>query len=168
MGCGQCTTVRCTFNSILMKKIIILTGLLAAVFLLQAQQKTHASPHAVKHRAKKHAAVPVKKYATHYGTASYYANKFEGRKTACGEIFSQQKLSAASNIIPMNNWVRITNQRNRKSVILRVNDRMHPKNRRLVDLSRAAARRLSYTGRGIVRVKVEVLGSHLPRNFVKD
>ncbi|HZK64130.1 MAG TPA: septal ring lytic transglycosylase RlpA family protein [Puia sp.] len=152
-----------------MKKIIFLTGLLATVLLLQAQQKAHAPPHhASKHREGKHAASPVKKYPTHFGTASYYANKFEGRKTACGEIFSQQKLSAASNIIPMNNWVRITNQRNRKSVILRINDRMHPKNPRLIDLSRAAARRLRYTGRGIVRVKVEVLGSHLPRGFVKD
>ncbi len=96
------------------------------------------------------------------GTASYYANKFEGRKTANGEIFSQKKLTAASNIIPMNYWVRITNIRNKRSVVLRINDRMHPKNPRLIDLSLAAAKRLRYTGRGIVRVKVEVLGKKLP------
>jgi rare lipoprotein A len=58
--------------------------------------------------------------------------------------------------------------RNKRSVILRINDRMHPKNPRLIDLSRSAASRLRYTGRGIVRVKVEVLGKHLPPGIVKD
>ncbi|MFI5125058.1 MAG: septal ring lytic transglycosylase RlpA family protein [Chitinophagales bacterium] len=150
-----------------MKKIIFLMGLFAAVFQVQAQEKSHGPPHSGKRAAKKHSTVQVKKYPTHYGTASYYANKFEGRKTACGEIFSQKKLSGASNIIPMNNWVRITNLRNKRSVILRINDRMHPRNPRLIDLSRAAARRLNYTGRGIVRVKVEVLGRRLSKSLEK-
>lgn len=151
-----------------MKKILFLAGLFAAVFQVRAQHKSHAPPHSGKHAKIKPLKPHVKKNPTHYGTASFYANKFEGRETANGEIFSQNKSTAASNIIPLNNWVRITNLRNKRSVVLRINDRMHPRNPRLIDLSRSAAKRLQYTGRGIVRVKVEVLGKYLPKDMVKD
>ena len=98
----------------------------------------------------------------HVGTASFYANTFEGRKTANGEIFSQQKMTGASNTIAMNTWVRVTNLRNKKMVVVRINDRMHPKNKRLIDLSRVAATQLGYTGGGLVKVKVEELGNKRP------
>jgi rare lipoprotein A len=97
-----------------------------------------------------------------YGVASFYSNKFEGRKTYTDEIFSQKKLSAASNTLPMHTWVRITNIRNNRSVVLRINDKMHPKNKRLIDLSRAAAKKLGYTGRGLTRVRIDVLGKKRP------
>src|ERR1700754_1445108 len=60
-----------------------------------------------------------------YGVASFYHNKFEGRKTANGDIFSQKKLTAACNTLPLNCWVRVTNIRNNRSVVLRITDRMH-------------------------------------------
>ncbi|HLX93932.1 MAG TPA: septal ring lytic transglycosylase RlpA family protein [Puia sp.] len=94
----------------------------------------------------------------HYGIASFYANKFNGRHTASGEIFSQEKLTAASNLLPLNTWVRVTNLHNRKEVIVKINDRMHFRNRRLIDLSHAAAKKLGYTGWGLAKVKVELLG----------
>ncbi|MBO9633806.1 MAG: septal ring lytic transglycosylase RlpA family protein [Chitinophagaceae bacterium] len=97
-----------------------------------------------------------------YGVASFYHNKFEGRKTANGEIFSQKKLTAACNTLPLNCWVRVTNIRNNRSVILRITDRMHPLNKRLIDLSHAAAKTLGYTGHGLTRVKVEYLGKTKP------
>lgn len=92
-----------------------------------------------------------------YGTASYYADKFEGRKTANGEIFSQKKLTAAHNSLPLGTWIRVTNLSNHKSVIVKVNDRLHKKNPRLVDLSRTAAKKLGYTSRGLTKVRVDVL-----------
>ncbi|MBS1599876.1 MAG: septal ring lytic transglycosylase RlpA family protein [Bacteroidetes bacterium] len=98
----------------------------------------------------------------HYGTASYYANKFEGRKTATGEIFSQKKMTAASNILSLNTYVQVTNLHNKKTAVVKITDRMHPKNKRLIDLSRAAAKKLGYTSRGLTRVKVEVLGKKAP------
>jgi rare lipoprotein A len=49
-----------------------------------------------------------------YGTASFYANKFNGRKTASGEIFSQQKMTAACNVLPLGTWIRVTNLRNKR------------------------------------------------------
>lgn len=97
-----------------------------------------------------------------YGVASYYANKFEGRKTYTDEIFSQEKLTAASNTLPMHTWVRVTNLRNNRSVVLRINDKMHPKNKRLIDLSQAAAARLGYKGRGLTHVRVDVFGKKKP------
>jgi rare lipoprotein A len=97
-----------------------------------------------------------------YGIASYYHNKFEGRKTANGEIFRQKKLTAACNTLPLNCWVRITNLKNKKQVILWINDRMHRDNPRLVDLSRTAALTLGYTGEGLANVKVEYLGKKKP------
>lgn len=92
-----------------------------------------------------------------YGQASFYANKFNGRKTANGEIFDQKKLTCACNVLPLGTWVRVTNLRNGKTVVVKINDRIHPKMRRVVDLSRAAATRLGYISRGLTRVKVEVI-----------
>ncbi len=97
-----------------------------------------------------------------YGIASFYSNKFEGRETANGEIFSQSKMTAACNTLPLNCWVRVTNIRNKRSVIVRITDRMHYANKRLIDMSRAGAKKLGYTGHGLTRVKVEFLGKQKP------
>src|SRR6476469_3642591 len=92
-----------------------------------------------------------------YGTASYYANKFEGRLTANGEVFTQQKMSAACNVLPLGTWIKVTNLHNGHFVIVKINDRLHYKNKRLVDLSKIAAKKIGYTGGGLTKVKVEPL-----------
>jgi rare lipoprotein A len=97
-----------------------------------------------------------------YGIASFYANKFEGRKTYTDEIFCQDSLTAASNTLPMHTWIRVTNLRNKRSVIVQINDKMHPRNRRLIDLSRAAAAQIGFAGRGLTRVRIDVLGKKKP------
>ena len=97
-----------------------------------------------------------------YGLASFYADKFNGRPTASGEVFSQKKLTCACNMLPLGTWIKVTNVRNGKSVMVKVNDRIHPKMRRLVDLSKAAAKKIGYTAMGIERVKVEVIGKNKP------
>jgi rare lipoprotein A len=106
---------------------------------------------------------PVK---VQFGIASYYADKFEGRRTYTDEIFCQDSLTAASNTLPMHTWVRVTNLRNKQTVIVQINDKMHPRNRRLIDLSRAAAEKLGFAGRGLTRVRVDVLGMKKPTNKV--
>jgi rare lipoprotein A len=97
-----------------------------------------------------------------YGTASYYANKFQGRKTAMGELYDKDKMTCAHNSLPLGTWIKVTNLRNNRTVIVRITDRLHYKNKRLVDLSRAAAARLGYLKRGLTRVKIEVLGKKPP------
>lgn len=93
-----------------------------------------------------------------YGIASFYSANLDGTKTATGEIFRHSKLTAASNHFKLHTWVRITNVRNGKSVIVRINDRMHKRmaaKGRVVDLSHSAAKILGFLTKGITRVKVE-------------
>ena len=92
-----------------------------------------------------------------YGQASFYAAKFTGRQTATGEIFNHGNLTAACNVLPLGTWIKITNLRNGKSLVVRTNDRLHPKTRRIVDLTRTGAQKLGYIKSGLTRVKVEVL-----------
>ena len=92
-----------------------------------------------------------------FGTASYYAEKFNGRKTANGEIYDSKKMTAACNTLPLGTWIRVTNLSNNRSVIVKTNDRLHPRMTRIVDMSRAAAVKLGYIGKGLTKVKVEVL-----------
>ncbi len=97
-----------------------------------------------------------------YGVASYYAAKFHGRLTASGEKYDSTKLTAAHNGLPFGTWVRVTNRRNKRSVIVKINDRLHHANTRVVDLSATAAKKLGFYSRGLTKVKVEVLGKKKP------
>lgn len=101
--------------------------------------------------------VPVPGGKVFYGTASYYADKFNGRPTANGEMYSSTKMTAACNVLPLGTWIRVTNLTNNRSVVVRTNDRLHIRMKRLVDLSHVAAEKLGYLGRGLTKVRVEVL-----------
>jgi rare lipoprotein A len=94
--------------------------------------------------------------AVEEGEASYYADKFEGRTTASGEVFSQDELTAAHRT-PFGTMLRVVNLRNSRTVVVRVNDRGPGKASRIVDLSRRAAEELQLVVDGIARVRVEVL-----------
>jgi rare lipoprotein A len=91
------------------------------------------------------------------GIASYYAAKFEGQKTASGEVFSNSKLSAAHKTLPFGTWVKITNLRNDSTIILRINDRLPSYSRRTIDLSQQAAGRLNFKQQGLAKVRIVVL-----------
>ena len=94
------------------------------------------------------------------GVASFYSVSLDGTLTATGEKFRNEKLTAASNNLPLNTWVLVTNTKNGKTVILRINDRMHPrmaKKGRVVDVSVRVARKLDFVEAGLTKVKVETL-----------
>jgi rare lipoprotein A len=93
----------------------------------------------------------------YHGVASYYADKFNGRKTANGEIYDHKKMTAACNVLPLGTWIKVTNLRNRKWVIVKTNDRLHARMTRIVDLSRSAAEKLGYVSLGLTKVKVEII-----------
>ena len=99
-----------------------------------------------------------------YGTASFYNNKFNGRKTANGEIFSQKKMTGAHNSLPLGTYVRVTNLRNKRSVVVKINDRLHARNKRLIDITKAAAQQLGFVKSGLTRVKLEILGKKAPQS----
>jgi rare lipoprotein A len=120
--------------------------------ILQAQQKVDSISLG---GSKKVAAVQT-------GIASFYHDKFEGRKTANGSIFTQSKMTAASNKYPLNSWVKVINLSNKREVYVKITDRMHPKNTRLIDLTTTAARQLRFMTRGLVKVRVEYMGKKEP------
>lgn len=91
------------------------------------------------------------------GIASYYHPKFNGRLTSTGEIFSNAKFTAANNFLRLGTLVKITNPENGKSVVVKINDRMNKHNKRLIDLSEAAARKLGLIKQGIGQVIMEVV-----------
>jgi rare lipoprotein A len=88
------------------------------------------------------------------GVASFYHNKFVGRKTATGEVFDQDKYTAASNHFKLGTYVKVTNQSNGKMVYVKVNDRMGHQTR-MIDLAEVAAQDLKFIKRGTTKVKIE-------------
>jgi len=92
-----------------------------------------------------------------YGKASYYGKKFHGRKTASGEIYNMYALTAAHRSLPFGTVCRVTNQSNKKSVIVRINDRGPFVHGRILDLSFKAADVLAGLNQGIIPVKIEIL-----------
>ncbi len=144
-----CITLLPAAKSYLLRSGLLILCMLPVMLLAQEGQKIGSSPQKVKR--------------TLYGMASFYANKFNGRKTASGELFNQKKMTCACNVLPLGTWVKVTNIRNGRSVIVKTNDRIHPKVRRVVDLTRAAAEKLGFVSRGLTRVKVEVLGPQPPQ-----
>ncbi len=98
------------------------------------------------------------------GTASYYHPKFNGRKTSSGDIFSNEKLTAASNILKFGTKVKVTNLRNQQSVNVIINDHMHGRNKRLIDVSAQAAKVLGFYDRGVCKVRVELIPKNTKTN----
>lgn len=88
------------------------------------------------------------------GKASYYANKFNGRKTANGQTFRNSKRTAAHKTLPFGTKVTVTNIRNGKSVTVRVNDRGPFVAGRIIDLSKKAARKIDMVQEGVGDVKI--------------
>lgn len=93
------------------------------------------------------------------GLASWYGEDFHGRLTANGEVYDMHSLSAAHPTLPMPSYVRVTNLANRRSVIVRVNDRGPYHGNREIDLSGKAAELLGFRDRGLARVRVEYVGA---------
>jgi len=91
------------------------------------------------------------------GVASFYSEKFEGRKTSSGEIFNKDDLTAAHLKYPFNSIVRVINLLNGRSVIVRINDRKPDFNGRIIDVSLGAAKKLGMLKNGITEVRLEVL-----------
>jgi len=92
------------------------------------------------------------------GKASYYGKEFEGRRTASGERYDPNRMTAAHKTLPLGTRIRVTRPGG-PSVVLRVNDRCGCTHGRIVDVSRAAAAKLQMLRAGVVAVRIEVIGS---------
>ncbi|QIM63841.1 hypothetical protein A1D29_00765 [Pasteurellaceae bacterium Orientalotternb1] len=95
--------------------------------------------------------------ATETGMASFYSDKFNGRRTASGDIFHNKKLTAAHRTLPFGTYVKVTALWNGQSVVVKINDRGPFIKGRVIDLSKAAAAKLHLIGKGVGKVDIEVV-----------
>ncbi len=109
------------------------------------------------------------------GVASWYGDKFHGRRTANGETYDMAALSAAHPTMPLPSYAYVTNLANGRTVLVRVNDRGPYAKGRIIDLSRAAANALSFRGQGVAKVRVRYAGraplngsDHKERAFLRQ
>jgi rare lipoprotein A len=91
------------------------------------------------------------------GLASYYSDEFQGRKTSSGEIFDNARMTGAHRTYPFGTVVKVTNLETEQAVEVRINDRGPVKPERVIDLTRAAARKVGIERKGIGRVRIEVV-----------
>jgi rare lipoprotein A len=111
-----------------------------------------------KHHNKNHHCCDIPRHDKNFrqiGIASWYGPRFHGYKTSSGEIFNQNKLTAAHMTLPFGTLVRITNLKNKKFVIVRINDRGgFIKYKRILDMSQASAKKIGLTGIGKVLIEI--------------
>lgn len=91
------------------------------------------------------------------GIASYYHNKFNGRRTSSGQLYNSTLFTAAHKTLPLNSYAVVTNMSNQRKVIVRINDRGPFSKGRIIDLSHAAAKEIGIIGSGMSMVKIEAL-----------
>ncbi|MHB1958498.1 MAG: septal ring lytic transglycosylase RlpA family protein [Acidobacteriaceae bacterium] len=104
-------------------------------------------------------AAPAKKLQDWHqiGLASWYGPQFQGKETADGETFNMYDLTCAHRSLPLGTWVKVTNLRTRKWIVVRVNDRGPVPDTRIADLSSEAAHMLGMRARGVTRVRLDVI-----------
>lgn len=100
------------------------------------------------------------------GIASYYHGWLDGKKTANGEIYNESQMTAAHPSLPFNSKVKVTNLNNHKSIVVRINDRGPFVNKRIIDLSRAAADSLDFINNGLAKVQLTILSYGKPREVL--
>jgi rare lipoprotein A len=147
-----------------MKKLVI--GCAVAGFIaLSAKSEARLSASVATPRVS-----PVPKEQPQIGVASWYGLEFQGYTTANGEVFDMNGLTAAHPTLPFGTTIRVTNLKNRKYVVLRINDRGPYIGQRMLDVSWAAADRLGFVNSGTTPVHVEVVTypkRYLPQSIAK-
>jgi rare lipoprotein A len=125
--------------AVLLKWMIIIPG----IFLFACKEKSHALLHNV--------------YAGE-GIASWYGKAFEGKRTANGDTFRKDSLTAAHLVLEFGTLVRVNNQKNGKEIVVEINDRGPFSKTRIIDLSEKAAREIEIIQNGFGPVKIEICG----------
>ena len=94
--------------------------------------------------------------AAEEGTAIFYSDKFQGKKTSSGEVYDKNGMTASHKSLPYGAKVKVTNVANGKSVVVTINDRMKKSNKTVIDVTRKAAEELGFAKSGKAKVKLEV------------
>jgi len=137
--------------------LAVLVGLGVAQGPTKAGSAKNSGTKAASPAAPRTAATPYQ-----VGTASWYGDYFEGKPTASGEPFNMYDMTAAHPTLPLGTMVKVTNLRNRRSVVVRINDRGPIVPGRIIDVSYSAARALQFHAQGIQRVRLDVVPARKP------
>jgi rare lipoprotein A len=123
-----------------------------------AESETLPAPSLSSGKASSPSTTPKKHEDWHQiGLASWYGSQFQGKQTADGESFNMHDLTCAHRSLPLGTWVKVTNLHTRKWIVVRVNDRGPVPDTRIADLSSEAAHMLGMRGRGVTRVRLDVI-----------
>ena len=139
--------------------------LLSLAFNVHSQTASAPAPAAAPEKAVAAPAPMAAATDASEGKIAYYGRKFAGRKTASGERFNPNAMTMAHKTLPMGSMVRVTNLKNNKSVVVRVNDRGPTTPDRVGDLSRAAAAKIKMLRSGVISAKLEVVGQAKARGM---
>lgn len=101
--------------------------------------------------------IPKREKPYQIGSASWYGKPFHGRATASGEPYDMFQFTAAHRYLPIGTWVKVTNQRNGRWVMVRINDRGPVPESRIIDLSYGAASMLEFRHEGVERVRLDIV-----------
>ena len=130
--------------------LLIFVQLLSPVHTLPLQAQEKAAERSTEATIEKKADKP----AGVLGVATYYAQKYHGKKTRSGHRYNPQGLTAAHPTLPLGSKVKVVNLSNHKAVVVTVNDRCRKRRNPFIDLSRAAAKQLGFLGKGHTRVRI--------------
>ena len=114
-------------------------------------------PQVVRTRGQQHTKSRLKSRPYQVGTASWYGEQFQGKETASGELFDMRDFTAAHLSLPLGTFVKVTNLRNGKTVVVRINDRGPVVDGRIIDVSYNAARALGFKERGLQKVRLDLI-----------
>lgn len=139
---------------------LAISGLIVGLGAAQGPNISEAKPAPVGSVQVRQVVKQVKTKPYQVGTASWYGDTFQGKPTASGEPYEMYDMTAAHLKLPMGSYVKVTNLRNGKAVIVRVNDRGPVVPGRIIDLSYGAAQALQFRHRGLQRVRLDLVDPH--------
>jgi len=139
---------------------LAISGLIVGLGAAQGPNISQAKPAPVSSVQVRQVVKQVKTKPYQVGTASWYGDTFQGKPTASGEPYEMYDMTAAHLKLPMGSYVKVTNLRNGKAVIVRVNDRGPVVPGRIIDLSYGAAQALQFRHRGLQRVRLDLVDPH--------
>jgi len=145
----------CSKDKYLKRSLIFLSFICQILFFITAvPAQTLETPPPVTQEIEVRASVSDKEQEGVVGIAGYFARRFHGRRTSSGEVYDPAKLTAAHPTLPYGTRVKVLNLTNNQSAVIRIIDRCRKRSFEFIDLSRAAARKLGFFGKGTAKVRI--------------